>query len=100
MGGPVPIADGAFKHPIRHRPEMRAAVIVMERKVKGQMHERGPRKHHRVLGPKPPGQPERPAPDKKGIVDGKDLLPGGREVELIEYRLRGDLQDVERHGRH
>ena len=79
---------------------MRAAVIVMERKVKGQMHERGPRKHHRVLGPKPPGQPERPAPDKKGIVDGKDLLPGGREVELIEHHLRGDLQDVERHGRH
>ena len=100
MGGPVPVADRAFKHPIGHRPEMWAAIIVMEREIKGQVHERGAGKDHRVPGPQPPCQRKGPTPDKEGVVDGEDLLPGGREIELVKHDLRGDLQDVERHHCH
>lgn len=88
----IPIADGADKHPIGERPEVRAGIVIVEREVQCEVQERRPRESDPCRAPDPEREGQTDPPDDERVIDGENRLPLRREVVLPENDVRRHVQ--------
>ncbi len=77
-------AHPALENPIADRPEMCAAIIIVQQEVKSKMQERCPAQGNRHGRAGHRSQSRCDAPQDDQVIDPKDALPAIREIKLAK----------------
>lgn len=89
----VPIAEWAVEYPHCERPEIRSAIVVVQREIKDDAQKSGPAKGDGPLAALPDRNASGDAPEDEAVIGAENPDPSVREIELSEHNFRGHAQN-------